>query len=55
MNPENGELSQPAETSQGPANSRERRTESAKAWQQMQYMGGMPDLGGHDDQAEEEG
>ena len=54
MNPENGEGSQSTESSRGPASSRERRAESAKAWQQMQYMGSMPDLGSTDDTAEEE-
>ena len=54
MNPDNGEGSQSAESNRGPASSRERRAESAKAWQQMQYMGSMPDLGSNDESVEEE-
>ncbi len=33
--------------------SREKRAESARAWQEMQYMGGMPDADAAEEPAED--
>ncbi len=52
MDPENATGDTPAELSTV-STSRERRAQSARTWQQMQYMGGLPDADAAEENTED--